>query len=812
MRCLNCQTDNIALSAHTCPSCGMNLHTIWGNALPMGTLINGGKYRIDWLLGRGGFGITYRATHTLLGRVVAIKEFFPRDFVHRNVGEAAVSVMPVSQNDYQRGLDRFLREGQVLSQIKEDHVVRVEDFFEDNGTAYLVMELLEGNSLRTELRNAGGRLPQARILDIIEDLVQALTVTHAQKVWHCDIKPDNIQILPSGRAVLIDFGAAHQGLASQSTRAFTRDYAAPELETGKAVDGRTDLFELGMMIHEMVTGRRPPMAVDRMMKDTWNSSHLRNPWKGWLPPLLQMRPEQRPDSVGAWWKKRPKSVPSQLPVSPSVPVNTAPSMSPAISPAVPTTPSPAWGSLPQTAISPPPPLRPAPRITPGGGSPAINTSPSPRRSNRPFTVRYRKPLIALGGLGLLMMMWLGIQSAQRPTYSYYPNNYDSSPTAAPVGPEQATKRLERVIREGQNEAAFRLYVGKGASLNKADYRDGQGNALTPLLFAIKKYGDSGIIRTLADKGARINTKNGAGETPLHYAARLGRVEAGQALMEAGAQINAKDENGWTPLHVSAKYGQQSMADLLLSNRANVNAKSNYGGTPLHVASFYGQTDVAELLISKGADVSAKDSDGGTPLHIAAHYGKEPIAVLLLKKQAKINEQRDSGDTPLHVAIREGKFDIVRLLLSEGADVNIRNKEGETALFDIVRTGQRGLTEQIIDRRSDVNLTNENGETPLHIAARRDNVGVATVLLDKGANVNAASNSGETPLHVAAETGQVEMAQLLLSRRADVNLVDKSGQTAQQKAKGRTMFNLLTPSAETPEETPTEEPSGIFPGF
>lgn len=767
----------------------MNLRTIWGNALPMGALLHGGKYRIDWLLGRGGFGITYRATHTVLGRVVAIKEFFPRDFVHRNVGETPVSIMPVSQTDYERGLDRFLREGQVLSQIKEDHIVRVEDFFRDNNTAYLVMELLDGRSLRAELGSAGGKLPTTRVFQVVEDLVQALTVTHAQSVWHCDIKPDNIQILPSGRAVLIDFGAAHQGLASQSTRAFTRDYAAPELETGKPVDARTDLFELGMVIHEMVTGRRPPMAVDRMMRDTWNPAHLRNPWKSWLPPLLQMRPEQRPDSVAAWWKKRPKSLPAQLPLIP--PVQAPVTTSATTAPPIPTS----FQS--QAPVNVPGPLRPAPRINPGQPI----TPGSPRQvAPRPATGRLRismGALVVLAPLTVLLMTGVGILSGRNRSYNYSDSPHFGGAPATSVpkvvsGPERATEMLEQVIREGQGEGAFRTCVKKGASLLKDDYRDSQGNALTPLLFAIKKYDSGDVVRFLASKGARINIRNTKGETPLHYAATLGRRSPGDALIKAGANVNAKDDNGWTPLHVCGKYGQKYMVSLFTIARANVNARSNYGGTPLHVAAFYDQAGTAEALIGKGADVNAKDNDGGTPLNIAVHFDKESMADLLVAKKANVNIANDSGDTPLHVAIREGHFRLVRLLLDSGADVNARNKQGETSFHLIVRTGQQGLTQQMLDKGADVNIQNNDGETSLHLAARRDNVDLVKLLLDKNAQINATSASGETPLHLAAEAGQRGIVELLLSRGANPNIQDTSGQTPLQKAKDSATSSLLEP--------------------
>lgn len=263
-------------------------------------MLRGGTYRIDYPLGQGGFGITYRAMHVALKQVVAIKEFYPQDDAMREPGGWALRPRENKQATYQRSLSRFLNEGQILAEIIHRNVVRVQDLFEEQGTAYLVMELVPGLTLRDVLKaEPEGRLPVKRVQLVLEQLVEALDQTHAADVLHLDLKPDNILMTPKERVVLIDFGAARQGLRTEGTRAFTLAYAPLEVLSGDAVGKESDIFSLGMILHELLTGKLPPSAFNRIPKDTWEPSGLEEPWNSMLRAALQLHRTNRPVAVRA---------------------------------------------------------------------------------------------------------------------------------------------------------------------------------------------------------------------------------------------------------------------------------------------------------------------------------------------------------------------------------------------------------------------------------------------------------------------------------------------------------------------------------
>jgi serine/threonine protein kinase len=267
--------------------------------LPPDTLLEG-KYRIDYALGRGGFGITYRAMHVKLEQLVAVKEFYPQEYAHREGTTGRLTVAKTQQDPYQRGLNRFLKEGKILAKLDYTNVVRVRDFFEERDTAYLVMELLSGHSLRDELNEQPGkRLPPKRVVSVMEALVEALAAVHQQGIYHLDLKPDNALLTSKGRVVLVDFGAAKQGLGSKSTQAYTQGYAPLELLTGEDFGPQSDIFELGVMVYEMLTGELP-----RWFKQNWKPSALEEPWGSLVASALKLRKEERPHSVRAWWQSK----------------------------------------------------------------------------------------------------------------------------------------------------------------------------------------------------------------------------------------------------------------------------------------------------------------------------------------------------------------------------------------------------------------------------------------------------------------------------------------------------------------------------
>jgi len=271
------------------------------DVLPSGTLLRDGSYRVDYALGRGGFGITYRAIDLGLEMLVAIKEFYPQEQAIRNSTNGGFSVAVPQREAYGRALERFKREGRILARLNHNNVVRVLSLFEERDTAYLVMELIAGKTLRDELdAQSQKKMPQNRVEQVMAQLVSALEAVHQKEIYHLDLKPDNVLLMPDGKVVLVDFGAARQSLGSHSTRAYTIGYAAPEVIAGSVVGVQSDIFSLGMMLHEMLTGELPPPALSRLIKDNWKPQGLEERWQSLVTAALPIDPEQRPNNVRQW--------------------------------------------------------------------------------------------------------------------------------------------------------------------------------------------------------------------------------------------------------------------------------------------------------------------------------------------------------------------------------------------------------------------------------------------------------------------------------------------------------------------------------
>ncbi len=247
--------------ATLCPSCGADVRLqTW--ALPTDTILS--KYRLERVLGQGGFGITYLATDRQLNRAVAIKELFPE-----GSSRQGSTVLPTRSLGVQGFLEtkvRFLAEAQALAQFSHSGIVRVFDVFEQNATAYLVMEALQGETLGQRL--IGGALPPFTVKHLGLRLCEALEVVHGAGLLHRDIKPDNV-FLASDRVVLLDFGSARAfavGAVQSHTRLVTPGYAAPEQYASQAkFAAYTDMYGLAATLYHALEGVMPPSATDRML-------------------------------------------------------------------------------------------------------------------------------------------------------------------------------------------------------------------------------------------------------------------------------------------------------------------------------------------------------------------------------------------------------------------------------------------------------------------------------------------------------------------------------------------------------------------
>ncbi len=233
--------------------------------LPRGTELQGGRFAVGRVLGEGGFGITYKGAHKSLQRAVALKELFPAGAVR--VG-TRVSVPTGSQGNFRQAQESILQEARLIASFNSPHIVDVYDVFQENGTVYIVMEYLEGQTLQEEIDRLGP-LPPARVQSIALDICKALAALHSHNLLHRDVKPANIMLTSNQRTVLIDFGAAREYLVQQTaqhTRILTEDYAAPEQYSHGARFGPyTDIFGLGATLFHALTGIVPPRALDRLL-------------------------------------------------------------------------------------------------------------------------------------------------------------------------------------------------------------------------------------------------------------------------------------------------------------------------------------------------------------------------------------------------------------------------------------------------------------------------------------------------------------------------------------------------------------------
>jgi len=248
------------------------------NALPTGFSLH--RYQIESVLGAGGFGITYRAIHEALENQVAIKEYFPAEWAYRDhngttVRANAQGQIPARSGEpacYDWGLQRFLDEAKILVQINHPCVVRVRDYFTANGSAYIVMEYEDGESLSTLLQR-GGILPEHELRHMLEDVMPALEAVHGQGYLHRDLKPSNLYIRSSdGRVMLIDFGAARQALGRRTrsvTSVVTPGYSPIEqyVTVGEDYGPWTDIYALGAVLYRCITGAPPIEAPGRVLKD-----------------------------------------------------------------------------------------------------------------------------------------------------------------------------------------------------------------------------------------------------------------------------------------------------------------------------------------------------------------------------------------------------------------------------------------------------------------------------------------------------------------------------------------------------------------
>ena len=272
--CYSCMRQLTDEKQNTCPHCGepLGFSAAAPNVLPPGTVLQG-KFVIGKVLGSGGFGNTYLGWNNVLSCRVAIKEFFPRHMSVRNGDRRTISVSGATmQERYNQSLHSFGEEARRLAELGDiPGIPDVYGYFQENGTGYIVMEYLEGITVKQLLKDSGGRLDYDWSRQIILSVLYTLKAIHRRGILHRDIAPDNIMITGDGIVQLIDFGVAKKkmDMAADPVIMLKAGYSPPEQYARNMPQGvYTDLYSVAASFYHMVTGRKPASALERMKQDT----------------------------------------------------------------------------------------------------------------------------------------------------------------------------------------------------------------------------------------------------------------------------------------------------------------------------------------------------------------------------------------------------------------------------------------------------------------------------------------------------------------------------------------------------------------
>ena len=435
--------------------------------LPPGTPLMNGQYLVGKILGKpGGFGITYLGWDSQLATFVAIKEYLPREVAGRHFDRLTVSAHTSADAEHFRyGLEQFLLEARTLAQFDHPNVVRVRTFFQENGTAYLVMDYLQGNSLHDHLATVGGRMSEKMALDTILPILEGLREVHAKGFLHRDIKPQNIYITTNGRPILLDFGTARQamsGLNRGMTTILTPGYAPWEQYHRHGKQGAwTDIYACAATLYHLVTGVVPPESAERVAQETLQPPTQLVPslslqFSQAVMQALAIDPAVRPQSV-AEFQAALKGQRTVAPPLPPVYQPVSPSVQPAAQP--PVYPAPAWTSPPPPPVSqiPLPPAVPPPYPT---YSAPVPPPSSGGRGRKLLWVAVALLILLVGGAALSYSSMNGYQ-----TISYNSGTYEGNISwGTPSGRGKLTYADGSVY---SGDFAGGLRQGKGVFRSKA---------------------------------------------------------------------------------------------------------------------------------------------------------------------------------------------------------------------------------------------------------------------------------------------------------------------------------------------------------
>ena len=271
-KCMGCMEDFLG---YPCPKCGFDPGQVRGNeyALPIQTIL-AGKYLVGRVLGQGGFGITYIGWDIALERKIAIKEYYPNGQANRAPGTQPLSwyTSDSALQAKQAGLEMFLKEARKMARVEDiPGVVKVKDLFRENNTAYIVMDFVEGETLKTRLQRTGP-MSWDQAKDIFRPAIQAMAAVHQVGLIHRDLSPDNLMLTKNGNVKILDLGAAKDlniNSGASSMQVAKGGFSPFEQYTQRGGSGPwTDVYAMAATVYYTLTGTLPPAAMDRVEEDT----------------------------------------------------------------------------------------------------------------------------------------------------------------------------------------------------------------------------------------------------------------------------------------------------------------------------------------------------------------------------------------------------------------------------------------------------------------------------------------------------------------------------------------------------------------
>lgn len=278
--------------------------------LRIGTLIHG-TYRVEDYLSSGGFGNTYVVRNVEFDEVYALKEFYIKGVCQRDGASISISVSNAENKEcFAQQREKFKKEARRIRSLNNEHIVKVHDLFEENGTAYYVMDLVDGESLKDRLKRTNQALTEAEVNNLLPQILNGLKTIHNQGIWHLDIKPANIMVDKHGIVKLIDFGASKQqssagGATTSAGICYTMGYAPGEqmAQTYEDFGPWTDFYALGATLYKLLTLQDPP-SVTKVSDDETEDKHEALPMQGLSDKTRQLVIWMMQDII----KKRPQNV------------------------------------------------------------------------------------------------------------------------------------------------------------------------------------------------------------------------------------------------------------------------------------------------------------------------------------------------------------------------------------------------------------------------------------------------------------------------------------------------------------------------